>query len=111
MVLKESISSGFTLSNAENNINYNSIIPNGSSNYTLNYTSTDIDSDGDLIVENQPYKILVLNIAKAALNIPNSLSALSSQVILSSPVGLEEKINIEFKLHPNPSHSSGYFNK
>jgi trimeric autotransporter adhesin len=79
-------SSSFSLATAEGNSNYKTIAPIGLSQYTLNYLAIDTDTNGDIIIENQAYKVYILSIADGINTIVNSLSSASNTITLTSPV-------------------------
>lgn len=53
---------------------YVEIIPDGSVNYAQAFPEISYDSDGDLIIAGQEYKLFVLNVMQPAINYANILS-------------------------------------
>jgi trimeric autotransporter adhesin len=85
-VVKEEEISNFNLNAAESNSNYVSIVPNGSSKYVINFSATSADINGDLIINDQPYKIFILNIADGTKVCANNLSSPSSSITLKNNI-------------------------
>ena len=99
----------FNLSYAQTSTNYKTVTPDGSNQYAVNYLSNDIDTDGDIIVENQTYEVYVLSMADGTNATTNALSAPSNAVTLTSPddtdtpVGVNEVNGIRVTVYPNPT--------
>ena len=86
IVLKSSKADAFTLANAEQlaAANYTAITPAGGPIVTALETSAR-DTDGDLIVNDVPYKVLVLTYGNQNQDIINALSSPSPEITLTGP--------------------------
>jgi hypothetical protein len=85
-IVKEENASTFDVNQAEANTNY--ISKSISTSLNFNATSSTKDTDGDLIVENQPYKVFVLSIANGIIATENVLSCPSESITLTGPIVL-----------------------
>ncbi|MDX2360696.1 MAG: T9SS type A sorting domain-containing protein [Crocinitomicaceae bacterium] len=65
-------------------------MPTGNPTYTTVFEATKTDSDGDAIVENQPYTIFVLSFADAVDATMSSMTSSANTVTLLSYIGLDE---------------------
>lgn len=65
--------------------NFTAVAPTGA-NITTVLTNTSKDVDGDFIIENEPYRIFILSIADGTNAQINSLSNVSNEVTLTTPV-------------------------
>lgn len=72
--------------------NYTVITPNGSPTYTQILTALSVDSDGDLLVINQPYRIYILNEADGVVAVTNSLSPGGVDVMLNITTDVAQAI-------------------
>lgn len=83
-VVKDGTSFSKTI--AESNNNYKTVSSSGLSQYTINYLATDTDTDGSVIIENQPYRVYVLSMADGTIATANSLSSASNKITLTNPI-------------------------
>jgi len=65
---------------------YIEIIPDGSETYTTFFTGTSLDSEGDMITSDQPYRLLILNVMDPATGFENIISLTSESVLLTDTV-------------------------
>ncbi|MFT6921280.1 MAG: hypothetical protein ACJA1C_000274 [Crocinitomicaceae bacterium] len=72
--------------------NYTAVAPIGSPSYTEILTGASIDSDGDLLVINEPYQIFILNVADGVNATVNALSASGVDVMLNITVNAAQGI-------------------
>ena len=81
IVVKEENSATFDLATAEvvQNNNYTAVTPEGTEIYTTILSETATDNKGDLIVEDQPYNVFILN-----MKTENYLSEMSETITLTS---------------------------
>lgn len=68
---------------------YISVLPNGA-DHVVQIGAGTLDSDGDPIIEGQPYRVFVLNRPNYSTHFVDVLSAPSNVVVLSSPTSIEE---------------------
>jgi hypothetical protein len=83
---------GFTLTDALNlpSTAWMFVTADGSPSYTTVFEAIKTDSDGDLIVENQPYSIFVVSFANTQQATISSMSNSQTSVTLISYIGLNE---------------------
>ena len=89
---KDASASGFTINDALAlpSTAWMFINPDGSPSYTTVFEAIKTDSDGDLIVENQPYTIFVVSFANTQQASISTMSFSQQDVTLISYVGLNE---------------------
>lgn len=92
IAVKDASASGFTINNALAlpSTAWMFINPDGSPSYTTVFEAIKTDSDGDLIVENQPYTIFVVSFANTQQASISTMSFSQQDVTLISYVGLNE---------------------
>ncbi|PWL28906.1 MAG: hypothetical protein DCO96_08805 [Fluviicola sp. XM-24bin1] len=92
IAVKDASASGFTINDALAlpSTAWMFINPDGSPSYTTVFEAIKTDSDGDLIVENQPYTIFVVSFANTQQASISTMSFSQQDVTLISYVGLNE---------------------
>lgn len=92
-VVKSSAASGFTLpvANAVPAANYTVVSLTGS-NQTVVLNPTTTDTDGALLVNNEPYQVFVMSVADGVNATTNALSVTSAAITLTSPPSLPTNI-------------------
>jgi len=85
-IVKAALVGTFDLTAAEAVIpaNYSATAPTGAPSYSQVLTAVSTDTDGDLIVIGQPYRVFILNMADGVNATLNSLSAAPSDVTLNT---------------------------
>ena len=95
IAVKSSIADNFSVTNANSTSHYKSVIPSddtGAQPISVNLNEFSKDSDGDLIVENVPYKIFVLSTPDLVNMYNSNLSLPSNEVTLTSNLSLNESL-------------------
>lgn len=92
IAVKESVAGAFTLNDglALPSTAWMFINPSAASTYSTVFEAAKTDSDGDAIIENQPYRIFVLSFANTVDATISSMTSSTSTVTLISHIGLEE---------------------
>lgn len=87
LIVKDANAGSFTMADAQavSALNRTDITPSGT-NITQNMTFGSRDVDGDLLAENVPYRIFVLSVADNINAFTDTLSQMSNQVTLTTPV-------------------------
>lgn len=86
---------------------YVSVAPSGLEMYSVNFLPTSKDSEGDLIVNDQPYHVFVLSVASGIYD--NALSAASEEITLTTEEDtaiLVHDLQQFISVYPNPVHSN-----
>jgi hypothetical protein len=85
-IVKSALVGTFDLTAAEAVIpaNYSSVAPTGGPTYSQVLTAASTDTDGDLIIIGQPYRVYILNMADGVNATSNSLSVAASDVTLNT---------------------------
>lgn len=88
LVLKDGKGIGLNLEGANSIVSANSyeVNKNSGRDYFFNFPAGQVDTDGDVIVENTPYQILVLSLADESLATTNALSTPSDELTLTRQV-------------------------
>ncbi|MCR9173797.1 MAG: T9SS type A sorting domain-containing protein [bacterium] len=92
IAVKPSSAIGFTLNDALNlpSTAWMFVTANGSPSYTTVFEAQKTDSDGDLIVEGQPYSIFIVSFANTQQATVSTMANSQTSVTLVSTVGLSE---------------------
>lgn len=87
IMVKSAMAPSFTLTDAEAlpSSVYTTVPLGPSPTYFVDLTATSRDSDGDLIVENQPYNAFIVSMADGTIAVENALSNASNTVTLTTP--------------------------
>lgn len=101
ITVKTANAASFDLNAAEAAIYYKPVTPTGASVYNNNFDNTSRDVDGDMIVENVPYKVFVLAKADGVIATLSDLSLESNEVTLGQNVGVNEQANSKPSIFAN----------
>lgn len=86
---------------------YVSVAPSGLEMYSVNFLPTSKDSEGDIIVNDQPYHVFVLSVASGIYD--NALSAASAEITLTTEEDtaiLVHDLQQFISVYPNPVHGN-----
>jgi hypothetical protein len=101
LTVKTANAGAFDVAAADAASNYLSVVPAGAGTYTTLHNNTSRDVDGDLIVENVPYKVFVLGHSDGVTSTLSNLSGESNEVTLSQGVGAQEWTTADFNVFSN----------
>ena len=103
-IVKSESAEDFDLESANTNSFYTIVIPDGSAIYSINPEENSKDTDGDDVLEDVAYKIVVLSIADGTIANYNSLSCVSNEIVIPIYTGNFEPSLESLSIYPNPTN-------